>query len=270
MAQWAQGRGAPVPSLIFKRKQLLHRLEVLLDRAVNHSLRMNRRFAFSAGVILVLAAALVLRVQVPVIAQVLVTPQALRPLQPLHTAARMPAVHPHLPKRLPRIAPLPAIKPMPTIAPLEQQHTLHAVLARVRRIARVEALKHVQTVRATASAQRYAYAYATSYATSYAATYAQSQAPSYARSTSADMLLEALQNAGLTHLSVDDLIALRDHGVSATLVDAAHAAFDGNLTADGLIRLADRGISAEYLMRVHEKHPHAGIDEVIRLHDSGF
>ncbi len=83
MAQWAQGRGAPVPSLIFKRKHLLHRLEVLLDSAVSHSLRMNRRFAVGAALALGLAALLVLRIQVPVIAESIVAPPPLhKPVAP--------------------------------------------------------------------------------------------------------------------------------------------------------------------------------------------
>lgn len=67
MADWAPSR-APVPCLIFERKHLLYRVQVLLDAAASHSLRLDRRFTFVAVAALLLTAALALRVQLPVIA----------------------------------------------------------------------------------------------------------------------------------------------------------------------------------------------------------
>lgn len=69
MAAWPQTSRTPVPCLVFARKHLLHRVHVLLDSATSHSLQLNRRFAFTATVVLAIAAAFVLHVQVPVIAE---------------------------------------------------------------------------------------------------------------------------------------------------------------------------------------------------------
>ncbi|MBC5800495.1 MAG: M56 family metallopeptidase [Candidatus Eremiobacteraeota bacterium] len=68
LAEWTQTVPAPSPCLIFERKHLLRRVHVLLDGAAVHSLRLDRRFTLAAVAGLGLAAALVLRVQVPVIA----------------------------------------------------------------------------------------------------------------------------------------------------------------------------------------------------------
>jgi len=72
MAEWTQTVRAPVPCLIFERKHLLRRVHVLLDRAASHSLRLDRRFALTAFTAVVLAAAVTLRVQLPVVADSIV------------------------------------------------------------------------------------------------------------------------------------------------------------------------------------------------------
>lgn len=237
MAQWAQGRGVPVPSLIFKRKQLMHRLEVLLDTAVSHSLRTNRRFALSACIAMILAAAIVLRFQVPVIAQV-VAPKA---------APQAPGVTPKAPKAVPRVS-KGAVKAIAPVAPVNShlakpakppkppKPAKPAKLAIAPKIARAVA---TQTLQTNAAISTYAYAYAAEPPVKIAD--ARSSSPR------ASDLLDALQAAGLRNLSVDDLIAIRDHGVSPRLVQAAVAYFGPGVDAKMLAQLADHGVSPQYL-----------------------
>ena len=82
-------------------------------------------------------------------------------------------------------------------------------------------------------------------------------------------LLDALAQHGYTNLSVDDLIALRDHGVSGSLISGATAFFGHPSVAD-LIRLADHGVYGSYLAELRS----AGIsglsaDDAIRIRDHG-
>ena len=89
LAGWIDASPVPVPCFIFKRKQLLRRIEVLLDAAVSHSLRPNLRFAVTSVAALALVAALVLRFQVPVFAE---------------RIAVVPPPKPAAPAKLPRAA----------------------------------------------------------------------------------------------------------------------------------------------------------------------
>jgi len=82
-------------------------------------------------------------------------------------------------------------------------------------------------------------------------------------------LLDALAQYGYTNLSVDNLIALRDHGVSGSLIAGATAFFGHPSVAD-LIRLADHGVYGSYLAELRS----AGIsglspDDAIRIRDHG-
>lgn len=310
MAQWAQGRGVPVPSFIFKRKQLLHRLDMLLDRAANHSLRINRTFAGSAALVLVLAAAIVLRVQVPVIAQVMVEPKAaLAPVKPKIALAAAPPL---------KAQARPAAKPAPTAKPAAKPHVAAHPVKRVEH-ARVRVHAHeahllqlhqrtavrVETTAATAvvvanSAQMSATAATVAASAAVAAAPPHSPAPTApGHEHGSDALLSALESIGMRNLSVDELIALRDHGVSAPLITEAHAFFGSALTPgclvglsdhgisplylmslrsvglagtapESVIRLRDHGVDAAYVQRVRSYNSRAGIDDIIRLHDSGF
>jgi beta-lactamase regulating signal transducer with metallopeptidase domain len=293
LSQWAQGRGAPVPSLIFKRKQLLHRLEVLLDSAVSHSLRMNRRFAFGAVTALVLAAALVLRIQVPVIAQTVV-PSAPEPLaqkvraqlskvhtqvQQMHAQmkllhvqtkllreqaqqahaqaqqvhAQVVKMHTELKKVRPALmaspepAPSPEAKPAPLLAPPHAHAHLHALLR----------AKVVSMVPLPANANT---------------TPVQPAMPTTMASVNSNGsgdLLDALDQAGMRNLSVDELIALRDHGVSADLVRDA-ASYFGRLSARDLVYLADHGVGPNYIGTLRASGVRGiSVEDAVKLMDHG-
>jgi hypothetical protein len=60
-------------------------------------------------------------------------------------------------------------------------------------------------------------------------------------------VLDALDAAGIHNLSVDQLIAIRDHGVSSSLIRAAVAYFGTRISPTDLVSLADHGVSATYL-----------------------
>jgi beta-lactamase regulating signal transducer with metallopeptidase domain len=231
MAQWAQGRGAPVPSFIFKRKQLLHRLEVLLDSAVSHSLVANRRFAISAATVIALATLLVLRVQMPVVAQSIVVPP-LPPLPP-KAAPRKPAPPTKVPalrelSRLqkPVIVPFAIHRPPKVrIAPIAPPLHVHAV--------KIAALIGVPAPHVAPPSVVHVSAPGTTFA-----------AP--ARMRESNDVLDALNAAGLQNLSVDDLIAIRDHGVSAQFIRAAVSYF-GRIGARDLTYLSDHGVGPKYI-----------------------
>ncbi len=268
LAQWAQGRGAPVPSLIFKRKHLMHRLEVLLDSAVSHSLRMNRRFAVAAATALVLAAAIVLRVQVPVFAETIAKP----PVPPApKIAVRAPKAAPVAPKivvRAPKVAPMvpkvaeavPKIAVHPVkAAPVVPNVRVHIAPVAPRNIAEIRA--HVAAVAPVAPRLNVPVVHA--------AVFAAPAVPLVASAHGSTDLLDALNAAGMTNLSVDQLIALRDHGVSPMLVRSATSYF-GRISSDDLTYLADHGVGTPYLDELRsDRVTGLSVKDAVRLMDHG-
>ncbi|HEY9180268.1 MAG TPA: hypothetical protein VIO32_06080, partial [Candidatus Baltobacteraceae bacterium] len=64
--------------------------------------------------------------------------------------------------------------------------------------------------------------------------------------------------------SVDELIAIRDHGVNARMIRAAHAYF-GRISAEDLTYLADRGVGPHYLQTLSASgitgiDPHSAVE----------
>ena len=260
MAQWAVGRGTPVPTFIFKRRQLLHRLEVLLDSAVSHSQRTNRRFAVTAGAVLALAALIVLRFQIPVVAQTIVVPA----IVPLHAAAR---AHVAI---APLVRPAQPAHPAAAAAPKKPAKKAHAIAAVAKP---AKALKHAKRVQKLHTEHWFEYSYsntaplarpalapavsaeamvASSTGTAAAAIAPMAKAASMTAKIAAPIgwskedLLDALQAANMRDIPVDKLIAMRDHGVSGSLVRAATAYF-GRISPDDLTYLADHGVGQRYI-----------------------
>lgn len=241
LAQWAQGRGTPVPSLIFRRKHLLHRLEVLLDSAVSHSMRMNRRFAVVAAITLGIAALLVLRIQVPVIADTvekLPAPQThVQTYTHTHTHVRTDVhtdvhTHVHAVVHPQRHAPSPAIHHGTHVRTAQPKLATPPVWEKLP----PKAPRGAPDVVAFAAANRRVDASAAIYST-----------PVFvAHNDGGNDLLDALAAAGLKNLPVDQLIALRDHGVSADLIRSAVSYF-GRIGAGDLTYLADHGVGTSYI-----------------------
>ncbi len=249
LAHWAQGRGAPVPSLIFKRKHLLHRLEVLLDSAVSHSLHMNRRFAFAAVAAFILAAVLVLRIQVPVFAQTIVVASPAPVTQ--NVRVQMRKVHARVEQMHTQVKAMrEQVKQLRVQANemREQMVKIHTEMNKARTTVKpIHVHVHVHayhprpydvaTVVPTAS-----FASTTSMVTT-AKTVPTVTTVSV---NSSDDLLDALNAAGIRNLSVDDLIAIRDHGVTPDLVRSA-ASYFGRIDAKDLVYLADHGVGPNYI-----------------------
>jgi beta-lactamase regulating signal transducer with metallopeptidase domain len=322
MAGWINTSPVPVPCFLFKRKQLLRRIEVLLDAAVSHSLRPNLRFAATAIGSLALAAVLVLRLQVPVFAErIAVVP----PVKPAIPAKPLLAAKPVLPALALAAKPqVPAVLPIPKAAgakkcvkpkcpKLKKTFTLIESTHNVRTVEAHGTGRNVRTIINTGTidlpvvapapwpraftplpggvpmprmprmpriAPRAAAAFAYDFSThAHAASVAReavaavdtvTRAPGstpYVRS--GRDLLDALAQHGYTNLSVDDLIALRDHGVSGLLISGATAFFGHPSVAD-LIRLADHGVYGAYLSGLRAAGVSGlSVDDVIRIRDRG-
>jgi beta-lactamase regulating signal transducer with metallopeptidase domain len=254
-AQWAQNQGAPVPGLIFKRKQLVQRLEMLLDSAVSHSLRTNRRFAIGAAVAILACAAIVIRLQVPVVAESIVLPVDPNVPAPIKVHVVVPqvvvprvvvphvavqvnvpriTVRPLIVTHVPPIAPI-IVKPLVAVhIPTVQIPNVHIPDVHISPVQIVAAIPKVQVV------------------------------------AESDDLLDALDAVGMHNLSVDQLLALRDHGVSGRLVRASAAYFGGRVTPEQLTSLADHGVSTDYLDALRSDGVQGlAVSDVVSLADHG-
>lgn len=278
MAAWMQSSPTPVPCFIFKRKQLLRRIEVLLDAAVSHSLRPNLRFAALTIAALAAIAIVTLRWQVPVFAErvTVVRPKmAARPI----TVARA------------RVAPRIAARIAPKIAPTIVKATRAKTLIKKSAITNcacpkiAPAAKKIQgapllfapVARAMIHAHLHAHLAARLAGDTVIAPPRLGQLAEEIARRSAMVpparntdLLDALSKAGYNNLSVDDLIALRDHGVSAGLIEASGSYFGQHLNVGDLVYLADHGVSGIYLSELSA----AGIRglqaaDVVKMFDHG-
>ncbi|HET9392755.1 MAG TPA: M56 family metallopeptidase [Candidatus Rubrimentiphilum sp.] len=302
MAGWIEASAVPVPCFIFKRKQLLRRIEVLLDAAVSHSLRPNARFAVSAVGALVLVAALVLRFQVPVFAERIAVEAPPKPaVAAVHPAPVAPAIAPRVvvvralkavaakcplkPVRCPVKAKLARI-PIPAKPPKPPKPKLASIVRK--NLLTIVSVDGRATIASTSSSSYssssaiapVAYAYAVTSSIG-AATPKAAPAPRphiWAirdhvtplpwRHPGTD-LLDALSQAGYNNLSVDDLIRLRDHGVSGSLITGANSFF-GHPSPNDLVMLADHGVSGSYLAELRAAGmPKFSAQDVIRLRDHG-
>jgi beta-lactamase regulating signal transducer with metallopeptidase domain len=306
MAGWIDASPVPVPCFLFKRKQLLRRIEVLLDAAVSHSLRPNLRFAATAIGSLAIAAVLVLRLQVPVFAERIAVLPAVKPAlpaKPVPAAAAMPKPRVPVVATLPKpqapspkkcVKPKKCLKPKLAAKPVSVRtikvqregrsvrtivNTVTvgmlapAVWPRIVPLRRIALMPRITAIAGiaprAASAMAYAaaaHAHASAAVIAAATTPLASGATPYVRGGD---LLDALAQHGYTNLSVDDLIALRDHGVSASLISGATTFFGHPSVAD-LIRLADHGVYGSYLAELRS----AGVsglspDDAIRIRDHG-
>lgn len=257
MAQWMQSSPAPVPCFIFKRKQLLRRIEVLLDTAVSHSLRPNLRFAAVTIAALAVIAVVSLRWQVPVFAE--------------RVAISNPGVvASHIATRhAPRVAPGMTAQTAPKLAPKIASKTVKAVQEK-RVVVKSEKIQRAPTVM---KAHLHMLAARLANAPAMNAVLAERVARTtagVARRDGSGDLLDALAKAGYNNLSVDELIALRDNGVSPRLVEGAAAYFGPRLNVNSLVYLARQGISGDYLSELTANGvPGLSPEDVVKLLDHG-
>jgi hypothetical protein len=93
--------------------------------------------------------------------------------------------------------------------------------------------------------------------------------------------LVSLSDAGMTgdeirgyaqafgHPSIDELRELRNRDISPTYVERMRAAGLANLTVRDAIRLTDHNVTPEEVSKYIRTTHNAGVDDIIRLHDSG-
>jgi len=304
LAGWIDASPVPVPCFIFKRKQLLRRIEVLLDAAVSHSLRPNLRFVVTSVAALALVAALVLRFQVPVFAERIAVVAPPKPAVPAKLPRTATLVRPALPKRV-TIVKVKVIKPVKPAKPpklaktmtrkITETHVIHngkserRVITTITVDTRLPGFPRLPRLAPEAPMSRpmLRAAAALSAAGTALTTVTQTIAPpalparprpwiienaviaATPRVLRSGDLLDALAQNGYRNLSVDDLIALRDHGVSGLLISGATSFFGHPSVAD-LVRLADHGVRGSYLAELRSAGVTGlGTDDVIRLQDHG-
>ncbi|HLJ82769.1 MAG TPA: M56 family metallopeptidase [Candidatus Eremiobacteraceae bacterium] len=278
-------RPLPAPCLFFSRKQLLVRVERLLEQGHNGATSIARLAAYGIG-ILAIAICAVARFQLPVFAA--------PPTVPTPPAASERAVVPRVP-----------VSARVQTAPIAAPAHLAAIAARAARphapaLAAATAIKASATaVSATAAATKAAAAALASMhpavmvmAKHFAftakrlealrvATMEGATAPrlmeiarpaSAARlATSTTDLLDALSRAGYPTLPVDDLIRLKDVGVTGDLVDAAVAYSGSRPSADLLVRLASVGVDGDYLRSLPGLGiSHMDLEAVVRMKSIGI
>jgi beta-lactamase regulating signal transducer with metallopeptidase domain len=85
-----------------------------------------------------------------------------------------------------------------------------------------------------------------------------------------DDFLAALHDAGFTNLSVDDLIAIRNAGVSGSFIRALHIVGLTPMPAKELEKLADAGVSPQFLAETRRAgFAAASVDDLIALSNAG-
>ncbi len=281
-----RSRPLPAPCLFFSRKQLLIRVERMLERGHNGTTFVARRALYGLA-ILAVAVVAVARFQLPVIAApppapvvnmtapiVVVVPRVTVPahVRPavaaaaakIATASAKAAVHAALRQLTIARPSIPATQLLTshTFAAMHiamKQMTLHMTTS-MKRFATTPLELPTKAVAAMAIAD----AQAAAADAQVAATTASGE------SASTGDLLDALSKAGYSPLSVDDLIRLKDVGVTGDFVSAAVAYNGSRPSVDSLVRLASVGVDAGYLRDLPSLGTsHIDIESVIRMKSVG-
>jgi beta-lactamase regulating signal transducer with metallopeptidase domain len=292
-----RARPLPAPCLFFNRKQLLVRVERLLERGHNGATTIARQAGYGVA-ILAVAVIAVARFQLPVIAAAPLVPAtaAANPVAQAPVASTLVAP---VPEALTLVAPargalMPVVAPH-VLAPHAASLTAHGFATAIARLAPHAAGMTAATAaisaaaatmftathaRAMAMARRFASNAAPLVAVRVAVVadamapiaMADAHAMASARvSPSTSDLLDALAKAGYPTLPVDDLIRLKDVGVDGDLVSAAVAYGGSRPSADQLVRLASVGVDGAYLRSLPNLGiSHMDLDAVVRMKSIGI
>jgi bla regulator protein blaR1 len=254
-------RNAVVPGMALRKSDIARRIEALVDSACNHSVRINRRLAIAAALAMALVATVGLRYQLPVFAQeTSAITRAIANRAICLPCGRKPVVAvavrsvPHV--RL--VASVHAVKPThpsPPRSPLRQSLSQGPARAAVRAALTAAKAKIAGVAAAPARAAPAALIAVVVRPVVVRPVVARPFVvrpvvvrPTVAGSKSGRVdFLDTLQKCGLRNLSVDQLIALRNHGVDSSLIESAVQYGIRNLSVESLVSLADHGVSAEYL-----------------------
>jgi hypothetical protein len=291
-------RRLPVPGFHAGPRQIVVRIERLLDRAYSRSRRFGAGIAITASAVLLLAVTGVGNT-VPVISDAIAPVVPVVPMAPLprivvpklaapaaKRVAPLPKVAVAAAKLAPpvaklvapatKLAPIPHIAPAPKLAPATTIVHLSTNT--------VEAVQ-VELTREIALQQRQHYEYVVAAVDPPPAPVAGSRAPGVPVAGShapgvpvaaspwprrSDSLIDALAAAGYGHLSVDELVGLSDSGISGHAV-AEYARLFGHPTVDELKALADHGVSPGYVERIEAAGLHSlNVRDAVRLADNGI
>lgn len=252
MAMWVRRHSVAVPSLVFGKKQLLRRVEQLLDRSRNHSIRENRPLTVTALLAVVLAAYALVHVQVPAVAQTVASVQkhlGMATHKAITAVAEAP--RPSYNARLLEAAAQPeasapkaTVQPSPKLAIKKverKQIVTKRVVAQLTRGGTPEADAPIAVPSEDANSAITAAA-----PRAVTATVGWSHGTGAAPHAKVD-LLDALDAGGYKNLSPDELIKLTNHGVNACLIETAGQTFARRPSVDELVSMADNGVSCTYI-----------------------
>jgi hypothetical protein len=252
-------RRLPVPGFHAGPRQIVVRIERLLDRAYSRSRRFGVGIAVTAGAVLLLAVTGVGNT-VPVISDASLPVVPAMPAAPI---VRLAPLAPHPRIAAPKLAAPTAmlVAPIPKIAPVAKIAQNPATTIVTVSSKTVEALR-VELTREIASQQQQQQRYAFVVAP-------DPPAP-IAGAHHSDSLIDALAAAGYGRLSVDELVGLSDSGISGREI-AEYARLFGHPSVDELKTLADRGVSPGYVERIEAAGLHSlNVHDAVRLADNGI
>ncbi|HKW45654.1 MAG TPA: M56 family metallopeptidase [Candidatus Eremiobacteraceae bacterium] len=279
----------PAPGFFFNRKQLLVRVERLLERGHNGSttLGATARYALAGLALVALAVA---RVQLPVFAAPAHTDHANQTASnsTLPFGGRLAS---HAIRHFDRTRLMPA---RAAIRHIEGAHAsaAHALAARIAstattvRAAHAHQLMHkIQTPTRISMRSDFKYMFNTDLASGTApvapvAAPAPSphpaplapMAPSPIRVASSGVdFLDALAAAGYKNLTVDQLVRMKNVGVDGALIDAAVRYSGSKPTVEMLVHMAAVGVDADYLRHLQDSgYPRMGLEDVVRVRALGI
>jgi bla regulator protein blaR1 len=262
----------PAAGFFPDRRQIIVRIEQLLDRDHEGSARVGVVPAASAVVLVVAVAALAAH-QLPALA---VTAQAAHAAP---AARAVPAPHAVSPERALAAAPVPEnaeitssasiVDKEPRLASLDAAQVAVAGATAAVRL-RAPALSLMQarlSVTRAKMAQKISLEFTPR---APALAMAAGQVEAAAAPSAQDDFLDALAAAGYTHLSVDDLIAIRNSGVSGSYLRSLKQYGVMPMSAKALIALANSGVSASTIASLSAAG-YGGLkaEDLIALQNSG-
>ncbi|HEY7980856.1 MAG TPA: M56 family metallopeptidase [Candidatus Eremiobacteraceae bacterium] len=294
---FGRARALPAPGFFFNRKQLLVRVERLLERGHNGSttIAAAARYALAG---LALVAIAVARVQLPVIAA------TTGPATAAPATVSVPA-KPAAPTNI--VVPTASVGQTASVGPTFMVGHVHPhphahVMLASRTAAAVRAATHFATAartisdtvaaavtRATTIAPAYAFGRAriaahviattrARVAASVASTFMASHGIAFAPAIDAPHdsnvagadYLDALAAAGYRNLSVDDLVRMKNVGVDGGLIAAAVRYSGSRPAVEMLVRMASVGVDADYLSHLQSSgYPRMGLEDVVRMRSLG-
>jgi beta-lactamase regulating signal transducer with metallopeptidase domain len=287
---FGRARALPAPGFFFNRKQLLVRVERLLERGHNGSTNIAAAARYAlAGLALVAIA--VARVQLPVIAAPTARPAA--PVVPTFTVGHDKNVGSAITAR-PAGSVGPAHIVVPTfmvghinIPPHDISTSNIATVARPT-ASQVAALAHsisASVARSLAAAPTFVHRHLhnivrlqtrfeasvvpATFAVQAATVAAAIPAPHVSNSSGPDFL-DALAAAGYRNLSVDDLVRMKNVGVDGGLIDAAVRYSGTRPSVETLVQMASVGVDADFLNHLQSSgYLRMGLEDVVRIRAIG-